>query len=180
MTSSRTARTTAPGGSNRPFYLLVARFLAYLFLASLAFSVGKVHEYLEPVQVAIASSAALGARALGDPAKADGAFISIQGYPAIFINHECTGVFVLVIYTAFLLAYPATWLQRLAGIAIGVVVLEVVNVVRLALLTVIAGSWPDLFEYFHEYVWQGVFVALLALLVAVWIDSVNRTAALLR
>ncbi len=174
------ASASGSPGSNRPFYLLVARFLGYLFAASLAFSLGNAHLYLEPVQSAIAASAVVGARALGDTATADGPFINVHDYPAIFINHECTGIFVLVIYSAFLLAYPATWLQRLAGVAVGVVVLQAVNVARLSALTIIASRWPDLFDYFHEYIWQGIFVAMLALLVASWIDTVNRKAAVLR
>lgn len=179
MKSSSPA-VAAPGGSNRQFYFLVGRFLAYLFGASLAFSLFKAHEYLEPLQTAIASGAALGARLLGDEASASGAFITVHDYQAIFINHECTGIFVLVIYAAFLLAYPASWLQRLVGIAVGVTVLEVVNVARLSILTMIAARWPQLFDYFHEYIWQGIFVAMLALLVASWIDTVNRKAGLLR
>jgi exosortase/archaeosortase family protein len=171
---------TEPSGGNREFYLLVGRFLGYLFAASLAFSLGKAHEYLGPLQSAISWCAVIGARALGDSAVADGAFINIHGYPAIFINHECTGIFVLVIYAAFLLAYPASWLARAAGILVGVTILQVVNVARLSALTVIASRWPSLFDYFHEYIWQGVFVAMLALLVAIWIDWVNRKAAVLR
>lgn len=169
-----------PAGSNRPFYLLVARFLGYLFAASLAFSLGNAHRYLEPLQAAIAWSAVQGARAFGDSATAEGAFINIHDYPAIFINHECTGIFVLVIYAAFLLAYPAPWSRRLAGIAVGVIVLQAVNVARLIALTLIASRWPELFDYFHEYIWQGIFVAMLALLVATWIDTVNRKTAVLR
>lgn len=182
MDSSTSAGTAAvpPAGGNRAFYMLVARFLLYLFVASLAFSMGKAHEYLEPLQAVIARSAAIGATILGSPAVSEGSYISIQGYPAILINHECTGIFVLVIFSAFLLAYPSTWLHRLAGIAIGIVILEVVNVARLAVLTVIASRWPDLFDYFHEYVWQGVFVAMLALLVAIWIDTVNDKTPALR
>jgi exosortase/archaeosortase family protein len=182
MESSMSAGNAAvpPAGGNRAFYMLVARFLAYLFVASLAFSVGKAHEYLEPAQAVIARAAAAGSTLLGDPAHSEGPYISVQGYPAILINHECTGIFVLVIYTAFLLAYPAGWLQRLAGIVIGILILEAVNVARLAILTVIASRWPDLFDYFHEYVWQGVFVAMLALLVAIWIDTVNDKTPVLR
>jgi archaeosortase B (VPXXXP-CTERM-specific) len=182
MESTTTAGNAAapPAGGNRPFYMLVARFLAYLFLASLAFSVGKAHEYLEPVQALIASGAALGATVLGNPARAEGSYITIQDYPAIFINHECTGIFVLVIYSAFLLAYPASWWYRLAGIGVGITILEAVNVARLAALTIVASRWPDLFDYFHEYVWQGVFVAMLALLVAIWIDTVNEKTPVLR
>ena len=180
MTSSTGAPQSPPAGSNRPFYLLVAKFLGILFLASLAFSMFKAHEYLEPMQAAIASGAAFGARVLGDNASSQGAYIEVQDTPAIFINHECTGIYVLVIYVAFLLAYPASWLKRLVGIAVGIAVLEGVNVARLSFLTMIASRWPSLFDYFHEYVWQGIFVAMLALLVAVWIDNVNRTSPVLR
>jgi len=183
MSSSTTDAERAvspPEGGNRPFALLVIRFLGYLFIASLAFSLGNAHRYLEPLQAAIAAGAALGARVLGDSATADGAFINVHEYPAIFINHECTGIFVLVIYAAFLLAYPASWLHRLAGIAIGVIVLQAVNLARLVVLTMIASRWPELFDYFHEYIWQGIFVAMLALLVATWIDTVNRKTAVLR
>lgn len=180
MTSSTGARQSPPAGSNRPFYLLVAKFLGLLFLASLGFSMFKAYEYLEPMQEAIASGAAFGARVLGDNATSQGAYIEVQDTPAIFINHECTGIYVLVIYVAFLVAYPASWLKRLAGMAIGIAILEAVNVARLSFLTIIASRWPGLFDYFHEYVWQGVFVAMLALLVAIWIDNVNRTSAVLR
>src|SRR6185295_15222263 len=114
-TSAGTA-TVPPAGGNRAFYMLVARFLIYLFIASLAFSMGKAHEYLEPVQGIIASGAAIGSTLLGNPARAEGSYISIHDFPAILINHECTGIFVLVIYSAFLLAYPAGWRHRLLGI----------------------------------------------------------------
>ena len=77
-------------------------------------------------------------------------------------------------------AKVAPWLHRLAGIAIGVIVLQAVNLARLVVLTMIASRWPELFDYFHEYIWQGIFVAMLALLVATWIDTVNRKTAVLR
>jgi exosortase/archaeosortase family protein len=74
----------------------------------------------------------------------------------------------------FVLAYPAPWIQRLSGIAIGLVTLMGINVARLIVLTVIASRYPDWFGYFHEYFFQGLFIALLAFLASVWTEQVRR------
>ena len=63
-----------------------------------------------------------GANLLGADADVDGTIIKAQ-HAALEINHECTGVFVLLVYAMFVLAYPAPWGQRLTGIAIGIGVL---------------------------------------------------------
>jgi archaeosortase B (VPXXXP-CTERM-specific) len=165
-----------PAGGDPSFVGLVVRFLGYLFVASLAFSLGGVHERLTLFQSTIAYGAAVGARLLGQTVEVDGPVIAVNGASAINVNHECTGIFVLIIYAAFLLAYPATWQRRVLGILAGGVILEAVNVARLSVLAMIAARWPSLFEYFHEYLWQGIFVAMLALLVASWIENVNRQA----
>ena len=67
-----------------------------------------------------------------------------------------------------------SWAQRLRGISIGFVTLTAINVIRLAALTVIASRFPDWFAYFHEYFFQGLFIALLAVLASLWTEQVRR------
>lgn len=168
-----------PGGQrakqNQPpsFAAFTVRLLLYLFLASLLFSLGKLHTRMEPLQRLIAQAAAAGANRLGADATVNGTIIRMDR-AALEINHECTGVFVLLVYAMFVLAYPAPWRQRLSGITLGAVFLTVVNVARLIALTWIASRKPDLFAYFHEYFFQGVFVALLAFLASIWTEQVRR------
>jgi archaeosortase B (VPXXXP-CTERM-specific) len=155
------------------FAAFTVRLLLYLFLVSLAFSLGGLHTRMGPVQRLIAQGAAAGANRLGAEATVDGTIIRMDR-AALEINHECTGVFVLLVYAMFVLAYPAPWQQRLSGITLGAVFLTAVNVARLIALTWIASKKPDLFNYFHEYFFQGVFVALLAFLASVWTEQVRR------
>lgn len=89
---------------------------------------------------------------------------------AIHINHECTGIYVLIILVTFLFAYPAPWPRRVLGALIGVAGLTVVNIVRLAFLVRIAELQPGLFEYFHEYVWQGVLLILVIAYAMAWVE----------
>jgi archaeosortase B (VPXXXP-CTERM-specific) len=151
----------------------VVRLLLYLFVASLFFSLGNLHVHMQPLQAAIASTVAAGARLFGADAEVTGTIVKAP-HAALEINHECTGIFVLLVYAMFVLAYPAPWGQRLSGIAIGATVLMAINVGRLILLTLIASRYPEWFGYFHEYFFQGLFIALLAVMASVWTEQVRR------
>jgi archaeosortase B (VPXXXP-CTERM-specific) len=170
-----TASVHTAGQRPPTFSGFVVRLLAYLFLASLAFSVGELHLHMRPIQTAMAAAVTVMANVCGAGASVSGTIISTP-HNALEINHECTGVFVLLVYAMFVLAYPATWRQRLRGMAIGFVTLTAINLVRLAALTVIASEFPDWFAYFHEYFFQGLFIALLAVLASLWTEQVRRAS----
>jgi archaeosortase B (VPXXXP-CTERM-specific) len=173
MASRAPSAAQAPGQRPPSFSGFVVRLLGYLFLASLAFSIGELHLHMRPIQTAMATTVTAAANALGAGASVSGTIISTP-HAALEINHECTGVFVLLVYTMFVLAYPATWGQRLRGITIGFVTLTAINLARLAALTLIASRFPDWFAYFHEYFFQGLFIALLAVLASLWTEQVRR------
>ena len=175
--ASRAQTATAGADGPRPptFAGFVARLLGYLFLASLAFSIGELHLHMMPIQAGMAAIVTRAANVFGAEATVTGSIIATP-HAALDINHECTGVFVLLVYTMFVLAYPAPWLQRLRGIAIGFVTLTAINLARLAVLTVIASRFPDWFAYFHEYFFQGLFIALLAVLASLWTEQVRRAS----
>lgn len=156
-----------------PFTLFAMRLIGYLFAVSLLFSLGALHQRLGPVQNTMASVVTAGANVLGANATVLNSIIRLES-AALDINHECTGIFVLLVYLTFVLAYPASWTQRLRGIAVGIVVLMGVNIARLIALTVIASRFPGWFAYFHEYFFQGVFIALLAFLASIWTEQVRR------
>lgn len=151
--------------------LFALRFFGALFAASLLFSLGGLHRAMEPVQAALASAGAAGARLLGADAQADGFHINVSRQMVMLVNHECTGIFVLLIWGALLFARRTTWKTRLWSFALGVVIIQAINVARLATLAAVAARWPELFGYLHEYVWQGLFVALIATMAAAWPDD---------
>ncbi len=149
------------------------RLLLYLFAASLLFSLGGLHQHMVPIQQAMAKTVAASANLLGADSTVEGTIIK-SPHAALEINHECTAVFVLIVYGTFVLAYPAPWLHRATGILIGLGTLTAINVARLIVLTVIASKYPSWFAYFHEYFFQGLFIALLAILASIWTEQVRR------
>jgi exosortase/archaeosortase family protein len=123
-------------------------------------------------QQALAQSAAWLAHLIGSTGSVYQSQIH-AGTLAIDINHECTGVYVLIILFTFLLAYPASWRLRLRGAAIGTAAVTGVNIVRISFLIWIAEVAPTLFAYFHEYVWQGVFLVLVIAYAMSWVEGVR-------
>ena len=156
----------------------IARFATLFFLFLLGFSVLSVATELQnqlgSLEAAIASLATTLAHAAGSNATVvDGNYISAQGM-TLHINHECTGVFVLFVLISFLGAYPATWRAKIIGIVVGVSVLSLINVVRIATLVRLVEFYPGAFEYFHEYVWQGAFLMLVTLYAISWVEWARR------
>ena len=85
---------------------------------------------------------------------------------------DCGAIPSIAIFVAAVLAFPAGWWRRLAGIFTGVLLLYWINAFRLACLGVI-GAWDrggPVFRFAHEYIWQGIYIIFV---VAIWIGWVE-------
>lgn len=98
---------------------------------------------------------------------------NVNGF-AVAIEAGCNGVEAAIVLIAAMLAFPAPWRYRLVGIAIGIVAVQVLNIVRVISLFYI-GQWDiAVFEWAHHYVWQALI--MLDVLV-VWLIWVRRVPA---
>ncbi|MCP4643042.1 MAG: exosortase/archaeosortase family protein [bacterium] len=89
---------------------------------------------------------------------------------------DCGAIPSMSIFLAAVVAFPVLWWKRLAGIAVGVPALYVVNVLRLACLAVI-GAWTDggpWFKFAHEYVWQGIYIIFVVGIWLIWVELLVR------
>ena len=145
------------------------RFFAYLFLFSIVFWLFSVHQHLGSVQQGIAWLGTLLQQASGGHAvwRDDNIVINTM---VININHECTGVFIYMLFWSFVLAYPAPWVGRLKGLAVGTPLIFAVNVFRLATLARVVEFYPQAFFYLHEYVWQGIFTVFVLVGAIAWAE----------
>lgn len=156
----------------------VLRFALIFFCCLIGFSVVAVatnlQNHLHVFENGIASASAWLAQVAGSNAKVvEGNYIAVTGL-SLNINHECTGVFVLFVLVSFIAAYPASLRLKLIGAVAGVVLLSLVNVIRIATLVRLVEFYPNLFVYFHEYVWQGAFLMLVTLYAITWVEWARR------
>jgi len=84
----------------------------------------------------------------------------------VTVDYGCDGIQVCTLLTAAILAFPARWRDKLAGIVLGNLWLQMWNVVRISSLVVIGGIRSTFFEPTHVYIWPTILVALC---LATWI-----------
>jgi exosortase H (IPTLxxWG-CTERM-specific) len=105
---------------------------------------------------------------LGMHPTVEGALLSAGGFSVKIID-ECSALFVFILFSSFVLAYPTTFKNKAIGLIFGIPSLFVVNTLRLTVVF-LAGLWrPDLFEYVHAYLWQTIMIILVFISCLAWL-----------
>ena len=95
---------------------------------------------------------------------------------AVSIEAGCNGVEATIVLLAAILAFPAPWKHKLAGLAAGVVAVQGLNVLRVISLFYL-GQWDfDVFEWAHLYVWQALIMLDVLVVWLVWVRTLPRGA----
>lgn len=95
----------------------------------------------------------------------------------VSIEAGCNGVEACVILIAGVLAYPASWRLRLAGIALGIVAIQAVNVLRVITLFHLS-AWDSAFMQFaHLYLWPALIMLDVLVVWLLWVRHVARREA---
>jgi exosortase H (IPTLxxWG-CTERM-specific) len=156
----------------------VLRFcLGFCVYSALAFAVlfALQDQVVEPFTRGIAWVTYKLMRAVGSPARLDGVTVGVPNF-SVMIRNNCNAAYEMGLYAAATLAYPAPGSQRATGILVGVVVLYVVNLIRVLSLIYLGSFLPGLFEFAHVYVWQVIFLVVVAGLWLSWIGRVRPVA----
>jgi exosortase H (IPTLxxWG-CTERM-specific) len=152
-----------------------------LFLALLVVLFGL--ELTVPVQTAVVLPwtsllAEISARVIAvfDPAVISHGKILQHSVTGVGVSIEagCNGVEACIIVISAMLAYPAPWTLRVVGMVLGIVAVQVVNVVRVISLFFLADWNQSVFEFAHMYIWQVLIMLDVLVVWLVWIRQVAR------
>lgn len=93
---------------------------------------------------------------------------SASGF-AISIEAGCNGVEACIVLIAAILAFPAPWRYKLKGIVLGIIAIQLLNIVRVISLFYL-GQWDmDWFMFAHTYLWQTLIMLDVLLVFMIWI-----------
>lgn len=88
---------------------------------------------------------------------------------AVAVDAECNGIDIVMLFWAAVLAFPLGWRQKLMGLALGFIGLQLLNLIRIASLFYL-GRWnQDIFTWSHHNLWQGVMMFGAILLFYLWL-----------
>src|SRR5262249_48097856 len=166
------ARPTARAAGHRPVLVFLAKCLAYWAVALLLVSRVKGIEEagialtVRTVQLVMALFHQQVDRA-GNALYAGGASVEIVS--------DCRPHMPYLIFAGVVLAFPATWRQRLMGLGLGAVVIHAFNTIRILALIGILTWQRSWFEFAHVYLWQTGTIVVVFVTFALWLRALART-----
>ena len=98
-----------------------------------------------------------------------GSVISLKGL-ALDVRFGCNGLEAVIIYTVAILSFPASIQKKITGITVGFVVLQVLNVLRIAGIGLSGIYFKEYFHYIHIYVAQGMMIAVALVIFLIWLN----------
>lgn len=106
-------------------------------------------------------------RAVGEPVVTSGTVIRSALF-AVDVKNGCNGIEAALLLVAAMLAFPASAKARAAGIASGLLAIQLVNLFRIVSLFWLGAHRRDVFELFHAAVWQTLLILLAVGIFLAW------------
>jgi exosortase/archaeosortase family protein len=141
------------------------------------------------VMLLFASRAGVASWATEGTAWVSGVLVRLSGLPVtvsgseiflssrvLSINLDCTSAYVAGTFVALILACPASWRMKLAGIGTGVPIILAANLVRLVAVAQVAVRFPGGFDFVHDYLFQVALLLVAAFLWVAWMAKAKARA----
>jgi exosortase H (IPTLxxWG-CTERM-specific) len=149
-----------------------ARFLiVFLMILGSSFTVIALNPVNDaivlPYTAFVARVSAAVLRIFGEPAAVTGCVVSSPRF-AVTIYNGCNGLITSLIFIAGVLAFPARWTAKLIGVVGGLVVIQILNLIRILSLFYIGIYFPDYFNDAHIFIWQSLIIIAGVALWVVW------------
>jgi exosortase/archaeosortase family protein len=105
---------------------------------------------------------------LGQAANRQGNLLHVGGR-SVNIVSDCSPHLAYFIFAGVVLAFPSPWRQRLAGLAVGLLLIFLFNTIRIIALIQVLIWNARWFEFAHVYLWQTGTILILLGSFALWL-----------
>jgi exosortase H (IPTLxxWG-CTERM-specific) len=165
------------GAANRRSLLFLARFVALLVAFYAIVASHPVNDaVIVPFTAGVARASAVILNVIGEKVSVAGTEITSATF-SVNIENGCNGVEAALLFGSAILAFPAAWPRRLAGLLAGMVAIQALNLVRVVSLFWIGVHRPALFSSSHTVLWQSAVVLASVLLFLFWASREQKGRA---
>lgn len=101
--------------------------------------------------------------------------VNYLGSSAVRLFEGCNGIAVFILFFAFVFAFKGRWSDLLWFVPVGLVVIHIFNLLRLALLIHLSHNNSTLFHFLHKYLFTLIIYAAVFGLWVFWVRlALNR------
>lgn len=103
----------------------------------------------------------------------DMVILYIDGSHGVWIGNPCNGINLFGLFTIFVLAFPGKWKRKLWFIPLGILIIHLANIIRIAILTIIAKNSPELLDFNHNYTFTITVYSIVFVLWYIWATKLS-------
>ncbi|KJR41058.1 hypothetical protein MCHI_003068 [Candidatus Magnetoovum chiemensis] len=107
------------------------------------------------------------------PCTYDGPFMRLPRL-TLEVKFGCNGLEAVFMFTIAVLVFPAPWRKRIFGVIAGFIVIQIVNILRIAALAYTGVHYMKFFNIFHFYIAQGLMIAFALGLFILYLNYASR------
>ena len=86
----------------------------------------------------------------------------------------CNGINVMILFFAFIIAYKGPLKQTIIYTLGGILVIHLANIIRIALLFVVAERFESLYYFTHKYLFTATIYGVVFLIWFFWVKGINQ------
>jgi exosortase family protein XrtF len=102
--------------------------------------------------------------------------IGVDGTGGLWIGDNCNGIALFALFTGFILAYPGNWKKKLYFIPLGIILIELLNILRVVALAILDTKSRAWTEFNHTYTFTIVIYGFIFLMWMLWVNKVSDKA----
>ncbi|WP_255577515.1 exosortase family protein XrtF [Elizabethkingia sp. JS20170427COW] len=102
----------------------------------------------------------------------DGIFFYVNKIWASIMVEGCNAVSVIILFIAFIFAFHKGFIKTSLFILLGVLLLNVLNISRIAFLNIVAVDAPKYFKPIHDYLFPSIIYGGIVVLWLIWIKFI--------
>ncbi|PKV75509.1 exosortase X [Pontibacter ramchanderi] len=106
---------------------------------------------------------------LGYNAAARDIMIQINGVDVVFVYHACNGMVLMALFAGFIIAFPGPLSKKLIYIPLGIVLINLLNILRVTALALNAHHFSHTVDFNHKYTFTLVVYAAIFMLWMYWV-----------
>lgn len=172
----------------KPVILFIVKFLAVYFLLLFAYNRYLSHyhsaHHQDPYSHQVAKWSATVANLFGFSSKVEDdkiepwTWVYMDDKKTSYINEGCNAISIMIIFVAFIVAFSSTRKTTLLYILLGLIIIQVMNVLRIFLLNFIFRYHDSYGKLAHDYFFPLIIYGTIFILWVFWVSYVLKKKAI--
>jgi len=97
--------------------------------------------------------------------------IGVDGTGGLWIGDNCNGIALFALFTGLIIAYPGNWKRKILFIITGILMIQLLNVLRVVCLAILDTHSRTWTEFNHTYTFTVIIYGCIFLLWMLWVNK---------